>query len=276
MISDEEVRQAGYSFNYTGAQWKAIADAFEDCFRDRVEAAQIKAIRFECEHDYRHDWIKKIEVPNVEALQIKAVRFECDHDYRNDWIEEIKLPNLLLEFACTYRRNFPHYRPVAERTKILRRQIKAASEFRAAIAEAESVPHDDWNLFPEETRRQLLSLIDFFVQSRTYSIEELNAIGRLQCFAQSRAAVLPAHPRAVYFHDLIQLWVMLGGRLTYSRDSATKKPGGPLIRYMQAVTKPVMEKAAPTAEGIVKLISRERNWRKLAADLSRTKLEEAR
>jgi hypothetical protein len=70
------------------------------------------------------------------------------------------------------------------------------------------------------------------------------------------------HPRAAFFKLVLDLWIFMGGGLGFSRASAvaTKpgKLGGPTIRYLSAVTRAVMGDAAPTVEGLRRILERYR------------------
>jgi hypothetical protein len=149
--------------------------------------------------------------------------------------------------------------------KILRRQLKASNEFRAALVEAQDNHCDEWSLWDPSLRATLLNLVDLFVVSRNR--ESYDNFFHLSELSRTKTS---GHPREEYYHGIIKLWIMLTGRLTFSRDSVTKKPGGPLVRYIRAVTKPVMGKDAPTPEGIAKLICRERDRRRRAKECKRS------
>jgi hypothetical protein len=60
-----------------------------------------------------------------------------------------------------------------------------------------------------------------------------------------------------YYHDVFSLWLKFGGKLRYSRNSG--KLSGPLIRFFQAVTGPVLGTDAPALESIKDIIEREKH-----------------
>jgi hypothetical protein len=69
-------------------------------------------------------------------------------------------------------------------------------------------------------------------------------------------------PREDYYREILGVWVdMLGGALSYSRD-ADNKVRGPLIRFFQAVTCPVLATDAPALESISDIVDREKERRK--------------
>jgi hypothetical protein len=68
------------------------------------------------------------------------------------------------------------------------------------------------------------------------------------------------HPRAVYFYWALDFWEHAGGHFRFSRRKPGSRhagrPGGPTIRYLEAISLPVIGKAAPTAEAFAKIIER--------------------
>jgi hypothetical protein len=66
-------------------------------------------------------------------------------------------------------------------------------------------------------------------------------------------------PRLRYQSDVLEVWASLGGQLRFSRSK--KGPQGPLIRFFQAVTSPVMGASAPSAESIPDIIRRKKRFR---------------
>jgi len=50
----------------------------------------------------------------------------------------------------------------------------------------------------------------------------------------------------------------LGFELRYSRSGIKGKPGGPLIRFFDAIARPVLGDDAPTVHGIADIIDRAR------------------
>jgi hypothetical protein len=242
-ISVEEALKRGWSFNYTSSQWRTITAAIKDGLRAFNAETQDEVICFEAEHDHR--------------LTLGG------------WRRPFTIPELLLDFANSYRTTLPHHRPATERVKIFRRQLKAAADFKAASAEAEGTLYDEWQLVKQGERRKLLSLVDAYMDTRTRGIEDIDMLENQRQFVRlwSKVAKVSDHPRDVYFQEVVRLWVIIVGRLAFSRDSATNEPRGPLIRYLRAVTEPVMGQAAPTPEGTAKLICRERAWRKRARTL---------
>jgi hypothetical protein len=77
----------------------------------------------------------------------------------------------------------------------------------------------------------------------------------------SKSPLLP--PREGYYREILGVWVdKLGGKLGVSRDTVTHKLGGPLVRFFQAVTCPVLATDAPALESISHIVSREKKRRR--------------
>jgi hypothetical protein len=66
--------------------------------------------------------------------------------------------------------------------------------------------------------------------------------------------------REDYYQDVLSLWLKFGGKLSYSRNSG--KLSGPLIRFFQTVTGPVLGADALALESIKDVIEREKDRRK--------------
>jgi hypothetical protein len=65
--------------------------------------------------------------------------------------------------------------------------------------------------------------------------------------------------RVIYQSEVLGTWVYLGGKLRFSRSK--RGPQGPLIRFFQAVTTPVMGASAPSVESIPDIIRRQKRLR---------------
>jgi hypothetical protein len=78
----------------------------------------------------------------------------------------------------------------------------------------------------------------------------------------AEAVIIPAkemnyRPARVWYQsEVLEIWVRLGGQLRFSRSK--RGPQGPLIRFFQAVTGPVMGASAPSPESIPDIVRRER------------------
>jgi hypothetical protein len=69
--------------------------------------------------------------------------------------------------------------------------------------------------------------------------------------------------REEYYREIFGVWIdTLGGRLGVSRDAGNHKLGGPLVRFFQAVTYPVLAAEAPAVESISGIVDREKERRK--------------
>jgi hypothetical protein len=96
--------------------------------------------------------------------------------------------------------------------------------------------------------------IRFFAESNLIALESLSAGRRPH--------------REFLYAGILDLWEMhLGQPLKYSRSGEQGLPGGPLIRFFTACIGPVLGDDAPTLEGIIKIIKRERKRRRLSAAL---------
>jgi hypothetical protein len=61
--------------------------------------------------------------------------------------------------------------------------------------------------------------------------------------------------------DVLKVWALLGGQLRFSRHPKTGRPQGPLIKFFQAVTTPVMGASAPSLESLPDIIRRQKKSR---------------
>jgi hypothetical protein len=73
-------------------------------------------------------------------------------------------------------------------------------------------------------------------------------------------------PAQIFQSYVLTIWTHLGGKLQSARHPATHKPQGPLIRFLRAVTIPVMGASAPSLESLPAIIRR----RKRAEGISLT------
>jgi hypothetical protein len=67
-----------------------------------------------------------------------------------------------------------------------------------------------------------------------------------------------ARPRDIYINQALCLWAWAGGRFQFSRakpgSQQEGRPGGPTIRFLEAVSLPLMGKAAPSGETFAKIV----------------------
>jgi hypothetical protein len=81
-------------------------------------------------------------------------------------------------------------------------------------------------------------------------------------FTGPRPSVGRNEVRNDYYARVISVWMDMGGQLKKTRNAMVaggpQVPGGPLVRFIQAVTKPVMGEDAPTPEGIASVIERQK------------------
>ena len=64
--------------------------------------------------------------------------------------------------------------------------------------------------------------------------------------------------RERYYRHILSVWIKLGGELGFSRDG-NNRIRGPLVRFFQAVTNPVLGDCAPALETISDIIKREKD-----------------
>ena len=91
----------------------------------------------------------------------------------------------------------------------------------------------------------------------------LNSLTKLRDDASILSAKNPSLPaREDYYREVFRVWTdKLSGRLGLSRD-ADNKLGGPLVRFFQAVTRPVLRTEPPACESISRIVAREKERRK--------------
>jgi hypothetical protein len=70
-------------------------------------------------------------------------------------------------------------------------------------------------------------------------------------------------PRTMYFQQVLSLWTELGGEMKFSRNAISGEVGGPLVRFFQVVTAPVMRSDSPSLESIPDIIRRQRSYYKI-------------
>jgi hypothetical protein len=156
--------------------------------------------------------------------------------------EPVRFQKECLEFTVElYLDIKAHYKTKKARVKAWERAARLAAEMSKAVAcaDPENYRYSEWlsNLLGHER----VSI------KNSYSIA--NLLAQYQQFASDRASVEARLPQArlkkLFYHDLLDLWLDAGGTLSFSR----RDKGGPTVRYLRAVTVPVMGKAAPQIEG---------------------------
>jgi len=65
--------------------------------------------------------------------------------------------------------------------------------------------------------------------------------------------------RQMLYGRVLDLWRQAGGSLKYSTESDGRTPCGPLIRFLTAVLRPVMDNRAPKPTGCAEIIDKERD-----------------
>jgi hypothetical protein len=146
----------------------------------------------------------------------------------------------LLERANIYLKDQPHHEPASRRAAEFRRRAKITAAFRAMVTETADSRECWFGPLREQERRSFLSLIDRFAGFLEFAAERVDG--------QSG----PDHPRMKFYEAIFSIWLEAGGGLRRSRGH---EAGGPLVRYVQAVTGPVMGEDAPKLETIPGMIS---------------------
>jgi hypothetical protein len=122
----------------------------------------------------------------------------------------------------------------------------------------------------EKVRRLAASLLEELVDAdarnnaKKYGRRFLQSLANLRDDPPVPAAKTPSYsPREDYYREIFAVWIDdLGGTLRLSRTVDTHKLGGPLIRFFQAVTNPVLGAEAPALESIHDIVGREKRRRK--------------
>jgi hypothetical protein len=159
----------------------------------------------------------------------------------------------LLRAANEYVTHRPHYRSAQARAAAWARVARLVRQTREAIAAAD--PLGSWDrvarLFDDPPR---------LPPEPEYSLSD--ELKRWQRFAAllGRHRGDERHPRAEFFQSVLDYWTDVGGWLRSSRAGPDSRdagrPGGPTLRYLRAVSDPVLSKDALTPEGLRKVLLR--------------------
>lgn len=114
------------------------------------------------------------------------------------------------------------------------------------------------------------ALHEHLVEANARSADDRKYRRLLKSLAQLRddAGILsskspPLALREDYYRKILGVWVdKLGGKLGLSRETVSHRLGGPLVKFFQAVTRPVLASDAPALETISDIIGREKERRK--------------
>jgi hypothetical protein len=168
----------------------------------------------------------------------------------------------LVRSACVYLAGMAHAAPTEHRRwrNVARQAYKLQQALSAAIEI--NIQHlrkcgvEEKNL-PTSMRRELEHLSDIgdlanemadMYQRQPSELRHLNS------------------PRLMYEWEVLEIWILLGGRLGISRHPKTGKVQGPLARFFRAVTAPVMGAAAPALETLRDAIARHERIRRAGWD----------
>jgi hypothetical protein len=228
VISDEDARQAGYSFNFTPAQWADICNSVESSggmlarfpAGDLLLAANLYLRR---EAEYRPP-SKAAKAWGAVAKWLRGARRA---------IAEIEDP---LD-PCLYVYTSSFDRSAGE----LRREIESAErcsvETALHLARIYADPAGPWEFL------SVMGLLERW-EEEALDQQELQPPREL--------------PRTSFYNAVLTCLSKAGGKITFSRNPRTG--GGPCVRYVIAVCAPVMGTYAPKPEGIRTHIER---WKKM-------------
>jgi hypothetical protein len=149
----------------------------------------------------------------------------------------------LQKAANAYLDYKPHYMPPIKRISAARARAREAEKFRAIVVRAEATPLDPWpDLVNDADRTKFLGLLDRFKRCAELEAEATEELGG------------PGRPIDNFFIAIFNEWGYAGGAFACSRNARTGVPDGPLVRFVQAVMKPVMGKNMPAPETIYAMI----------------------
>jgi hypothetical protein len=159
--------------------------------------------------------------------------------------------SLLLKIINRFREDGPHHLPPSARAAAWKRAARHIEKARQALAIADP---QGWL----DNIRQYAEGSQPTGSPPSYSFSA--ELAWWQRFAEGTPADDPRHPRLIFFQEILDCWAEAGGWLRFSRAAPdAKEPGrlgGPAIRYLQAVSGAVMGAAAPSPEGLRKILER--------------------
>jgi hypothetical protein len=124
-------------------------------------------------------------------------------------------------------------------------------------------------------QRARKSLRGYRLKSAPYNLKEpLKGVLQIKKTAAALAGNRRLSTRITYQLLVLDLWVELGGKLQSTRHPKTGRPQGPLIRFFQAVTTPVMGASAYSLESLPAIIRRQKRAR-AAKELIRQHIADA-
>jgi hypothetical protein len=168
----------------------------------------------------------------------------------------------LLRDANLYLQDIRQHRPASEKVKAWQKAAEVTEQFYKLANEnsgdktsknphsrPDSRPMPLWRMvIGEDKYSQFLQTIKM---CKTIAEHEVRSI-RLGHYG-------PNHPRYAFFEHILEHWLEARGGLRAGHASNVNRvglPDGPLVRYVSAVTGPVMGPEAPSPETIYKLIRR--------------------
>jgi hypothetical protein len=188
---------------------------------------------------------------------LSAVRDGCAQPSRFDAVE-------LLRAANAYRQDHRLYRPPHERKEAWKRVAKLMQQAREALAVADpsGMLQSSTHLFFEDPNR---------ATGKFSMLDRLEQWQRLATMLAEAADDGQPLPRMEFLENALDCWAGAGGGLSFSRGGTESRnrgrPGGPTMRFLQAVADPVMAEKALTLEGLASNITRcEKIFKEMAAD----------
>ena len=169
--------------------------------------------------------------------------------------------------------NFQPRRKIAsEWEKVRKLALKLSQEIRSAQAMPKRDPPDPFfdnhyleeygQLFGDGRGMTLQDLLEKYAEHAAQTAILLRSkVTRISARYGRRE---PAWHRLRYYRQVLAVWTNAGGRLAYSRSSSGSRKlgnvvGGPTVKYLRAVTGPVMGATAPKPEGLATIINREKS-----------------
>jgi len=187
----------------------------------------------------------KAEWSNIEE-PIRAIGKSLPNDVRE----------LLVENARDYRAGIT-MQPQAKERRDWQRILRLCEHLHQVVSVMAEEEVKFFNIYGElkEAKR-----------FRRWVDNSLRGVLQIKLLAKDRIKVERDPPARVLFQDnVLYIWTYLGGQLRFARHPKTGRPQGPLIRFFQAATIPVMGASAPSLESVPNIIRRRKKFSTLEA-----------
>jgi hypothetical protein len=267
MIADTDAREAGYKFNYSEAEWGAIADAAKRLHPEGLPFIICKRI-LAAAHRYRllvdeHKKQAKRRSPKQRAtLYTKISRLFRELSAAVREVENPEEP--VFSIRDCYEPPYIKWLKECEMREALRpRTYDSRTDTNTIYIDGEAFKR------AESEERQL----EF--QSTLHVLEVWAWRAKAHAMVGSgRGMILSGLPyekreheraRKLFYKELLAIWQTMGGKLSISRGRSNSRHresrfqvSGPLLRFFLAVARPVMGENAPRPETIAGIVSRHR------------------